>query len=189
MDAKWDQLPHVFLTSEQEWDPSILDHDHSDDGPWFDDDSDDDFGPASNLFDEFGNYHHRVLVQCSEYFQHVTDKSLMLWLINVSIIPSLDLVVKPSCMNCMIMTLLTGIFMMFLSMRLIIMGMTRVNLPLFPWDHAFPQPRHLITPNFDPSLAGFLLILSRRPLRILCSMPAFLWAPFSNDLSSRQTQL
>jgi hypothetical protein len=26
-DHEWDNLPHVILTSELEWDPSVLDHD------------------------------------------------------------------------------------------------------------------------------------------------------------------
>jgi hypothetical protein len=26
-DHEWDNLPHVILTSESEWDPSVLDHD------------------------------------------------------------------------------------------------------------------------------------------------------------------
>jgi hypothetical protein len=68
-DAKWDMLPHVFLTSELEWDPSVLDHDHLDDDQWFDALSDIESNPNTNLFDEFGDYHHRIVVQCAEYLQ------------------------------------------------------------------------------------------------------------------------
>jgi hypothetical protein len=28
-DAEWDTLPHVFLNAEQEWDPSVLDHEYN----------------------------------------------------------------------------------------------------------------------------------------------------------------
>ena len=71
-DEEWDNLPHVFLTSETEWDPSILDHEHEDD-QWFDAINDLESDPTVNLFDEFGNYHHRVIAQCAEYFQHNTE--------------------------------------------------------------------------------------------------------------------
>ncbi len=54
-DHEWDSLPHVFLTSELDWDPSVLDHSHEDE-QWFDAVSDLEADPTTNLFDEFGNY-------------------------------------------------------------------------------------------------------------------------------------
>ena len=35
MDQKWDELPHVILMSDQDWDPSVLDHSFDDDDDWF----------------------------------------------------------------------------------------------------------------------------------------------------------
>ena len=40
-DKEWDTLPHVTLTSEVEWDPSVLDLDIDDDKEWYDTISDD----------------------------------------------------------------------------------------------------------------------------------------------------
>ena len=57
---EWDTLPHVFLTSELDWDPSVLDHDLTDDKQWYDAITDLETDPTTNLFDEFGNYRHRV---------------------------------------------------------------------------------------------------------------------------------
>jgi hypothetical protein len=63
MDKEWDNLPHVFLTAENRWDPSVLDHDFQGDEQWFDAISDLETDPYTILFDQFGNYHHRVIVQ------------------------------------------------------------------------------------------------------------------------------
>ena len=35
-DKEWDDLPHVFFTSELEWDPAVLDHAITDDEQWYD---------------------------------------------------------------------------------------------------------------------------------------------------------
>jgi hypothetical protein len=62
-DHEWDNLPHVILTSEIEWDPSVLDHDMKEDEQW---------GEVPELessFDEFGDYKHRIIVQHLAYFQ------------------------------------------------------------------------------------------------------------------------
>jgi hypothetical protein len=36
MDKEWEDLPHVFLTAENRWDPSVMDHDFQGDEQWFD---------------------------------------------------------------------------------------------------------------------------------------------------------
>ena len=61
-DYEWNNLPHVFLTSEKEWDPSVLDHEFPDDEQWGDVPS------IASPFDEYGDYKHRVLVQHLDYF-------------------------------------------------------------------------------------------------------------------------
>lgn len=68
-DAEWDSLPHVFLTGETDWDPSVLDHNPEDDEQWADALDTLEADPTTNLFDEFGNYRKRVIIQHSEYFQ------------------------------------------------------------------------------------------------------------------------
>ena len=65
-DQEWDTLPHVFLTSERNWDPSVLDHTITDDEQWYDAVTELEADPNTNLFDELGNYRHRVTVQHAE---------------------------------------------------------------------------------------------------------------------------
>ena len=62
-DAEWDSLPHVVWTGDSDWDPTVLDHHLDDDEHWFDAISDLEAHPFTNLFDEFGNYRNRVIVQ------------------------------------------------------------------------------------------------------------------------------
>ncbi len=64
-DKEWESLPHVFLTSDNNWDPSILDLNIDDDELWFDSISDDHEYPISHRYDEYGNYRNRVEVQSS----------------------------------------------------------------------------------------------------------------------------
>ena len=35
-DTKWDNLPHVILTADTDWDPSVIDHKLEDGEEWFD---------------------------------------------------------------------------------------------------------------------------------------------------------
>jgi len=35
-DAEWDELPHVTITHEADWDPEVLNNELSDDQDWFD---------------------------------------------------------------------------------------------------------------------------------------------------------
>ena len=35
-DKEWDDLPHVIITHNDIWDPSILDHEQPDDKNWYD---------------------------------------------------------------------------------------------------------------------------------------------------------
>ena len=60
---EWTDLPHVMLTSEEDWDPSTLDLDITDDEDWFDAISDNHEYMINSSFDEFGDYRKRVEVQ------------------------------------------------------------------------------------------------------------------------------
>jgi hypothetical protein len=61
-DHEYETLPHVFLTSEVEWDPTVLDHEFTDESQWGED------NPAivdlisASAYDEFGLYGHRFEV-------------------------------------------------------------------------------------------------------------------------------
>jgi hypothetical protein len=56
-------LPHVILTSELEWDPSVLDHEFKEDEQWAE-------APTINTqFDEVGDYKHRVVLHHNSYFE------------------------------------------------------------------------------------------------------------------------
>ena len=75
-DKEWDDLPHVFMTGETQWDPSVLDHDPEEHMDWEQDLADLEANPHTNLFDQFGNYRQRVTVQYASYLQHTTDDEL-----------------------------------------------------------------------------------------------------------------
>ena len=75
-DKEWDDLPHVFLTSETQWDPSILDFDPEEQMDWEHDLADIEANPHTNLFDQFGNYRQRITVQYASYLQHATTDEL-----------------------------------------------------------------------------------------------------------------
>jgi hypothetical protein len=60
-DHEWDNLPHVILTSEIEWDPSVLDYDMKEDEQWGE------FPELKSSFDEFGDYKHQAIIQHLEY--------------------------------------------------------------------------------------------------------------------------
>ena len=73
-DEEFDSLPHVFLTGESTWDPSLMDGNALDDEHWSDalDGLDD---PNSQRFDEFGNYRQRVLVHHAAYFHRYCSEA------------------------------------------------------------------------------------------------------------------
>ncbi len=63
-DAEWDTLPHVFMTSDIDWDPSVLDNIIDDeDVRWYDAVSTEAESPPQPTFNEFGDYRFRVNVQ------------------------------------------------------------------------------------------------------------------------------
>ena len=57
-DQEWEELPHVHLMHEYNWDPSVLDHEQSDDQEGYDQ------HPSMLLlipkFDEQGDIHHCI---------------------------------------------------------------------------------------------------------------------------------
>jgi hypothetical protein len=55
-DAEWDVLPHVILTGDIDWNPSVLDHDLADDEQWYDAMSDFPEALRGSPFDAEGNY-------------------------------------------------------------------------------------------------------------------------------------
>ena len=55
-DKEWDKLPHVIVTADTNWDPSIFDHNIDNIEEWFDALPDLCNDPTSSLFDEFGDY-------------------------------------------------------------------------------------------------------------------------------------
>jgi hypothetical protein len=62
-DHEWDSLPHIMLTLEVEWDPSVLDHDFKEDYQYGE------VPEMESSFDNVGDYKHQVIVQHLEYCQ------------------------------------------------------------------------------------------------------------------------
>ena len=62
IDNEWDDLPHIILTSDTDWNPSILDNTIDDNEEWFDALSDFPNDTPDSLFDLQGNYRHQHVV-------------------------------------------------------------------------------------------------------------------------------
>ena len=62
-DKEWDELPHIHITREEEWDPSIINHEQSDDQDWYDKQ------PSTPLlfplFDKHGDLCHHIEAHAS----------------------------------------------------------------------------------------------------------------------------
>jgi hypothetical protein len=58
-DEEWETLPHVIWTSDEEWDPTVLDHEITDDDAWYDAISDLQGSLMNSPFDEYGRYRKR----------------------------------------------------------------------------------------------------------------------------------
>jgi hypothetical protein len=95
-DKEWDTLPHVILTSDEDWDPTVLDHTLDDDDEWFDAVSDLQTDPTTNLFDEFGNYRKRTVVmkENDTFFDTITVANEV-----ASEMPNSDLIIDDCIMH------------------------------------------------------------------------------------------
>jgi hypothetical protein len=162
-DHEWDTLPHVVLTSDVDWDPTVLDHNLTANNLWFDAVTDLEANPFCTLFDEFGkNYHHRILVQGTEitpttddvFYDAVAAESL--GVLDPFILPDCDDAID-HCISVADPTTLSA-----------------TPMSLLPHTHeCIPQPIPTTRP-FVPILVGFLLMLSRPPSSILHSLLACL---------------
>ena len=61
-DAEWDNLPHVILTADIDWNPSILDHEQEDNEEWFNAMEDLPNLTPDPLFDEYGDYRNTHII-------------------------------------------------------------------------------------------------------------------------------
>ena len=77
-DEEWETLPHVIWTRDQDWDPSIFDHEFDlDNEDWYDAVSDLAEEPNRQLFDQFGNYRHRSPITVEEHFQDAVEEEFL----------------------------------------------------------------------------------------------------------------
>jgi len=82
-DEEWDSLLHVILTGDADWDPSVLDLDLDENEAWFDAITDLPPDKPPSAFDEFGDYHKRVVMQSHDVLyswdasQHITNACIM----------------------------------------------------------------------------------------------------------------
>jgi hypothetical protein len=67
-DHEYETLPHVFLTSEFEWDLTVLDHEFTDESQWGEDNPEIVDLISASAYDEFGPYRHCVEVNKHVYF-------------------------------------------------------------------------------------------------------------------------
>ena len=69
-DEEWENLPHIIITDELNWDPRILDSEPTEDEQWFDAQEIEENQPGSEFFDAIGDYRHRVSVQFASSLLH-----------------------------------------------------------------------------------------------------------------------
>jgi hypothetical protein len=58
-DQEWEELPHVLLTEDANWDPTYMDHEQGDDPAWYE--QQDDPPLLNSDFDLCGDYRHRIV--------------------------------------------------------------------------------------------------------------------------------
>lgn len=80
-DDEWSNLPHIHLTSEQDWDPTIIDGEPDED--WFDTVSET-ITDVSPSFDSFGDYRHRhvittAVIHANEHTHIFDTRELMIY--------------------------------------------------------------------------------------------------------------
>jgi hypothetical protein len=87
-DHEFDTLPHVSLTSELEWDPTILDHQYHDSSEWGDDAASAHGTLHNSRYNEFGHCRQRALVNhlllISAFSLHINRHLILL--LNVMLI-------------------------------------------------------------------------------------------------------
>ena len=76
-DDEWEQLPHVILTSDAEWDPTILDDEQEDDEEWFNAMEEIPEFKPDPLFDEYGDYCHIHLVTEAIMSDSIIENSII----------------------------------------------------------------------------------------------------------------
>ena len=81
-DTEWDSLPHVILTADMDWDPSVIDHELEDGENWFDAMQDLPDIKPNPLIDDAGDYKH---------LHHVTEAMIDSSILEPEIIDYQDL--------------------------------------------------------------------------------------------------
>jgi len=75
---EFDTLPHVVLTQDSTWDPTVLDFDIEDTvDHWHDALEEHELHPYHELFDEYGNYKRRVTAQFSQTIMRLLNIDLL----------------------------------------------------------------------------------------------------------------
>ena len=96
-DKEWDTLPHVTLTADHDWDPSVLDYEMEDNDEWFNAMEDLPTLSPDPYFDEFGDYRHIHLVTEAIQCDSIMDNSILND--TTSIFQAYEHVVKPRAID------------------------------------------------------------------------------------------
>jgi hypothetical protein len=75
-DQEWEELPHVLLTEDTNWDPTHMDHEQGDDPAWYE--QQDDPPLLNSDFDLCGDYHHRIVYKSDLTFDMYTPTGRIL---------------------------------------------------------------------------------------------------------------
>ena len=75
-DNEWDSLPHIILTSDVNWDPTVMDNDLDDSDEWFESQSDNIKDTVDPIFDEVGNFRHCTIINECDMATLIEDEYL-----------------------------------------------------------------------------------------------------------------
>ena len=149
----------IPVSSDLDWDPTILDHTLDDDEHWYDAICDMDEPPYDSPFDSEGNYHGRVIAQTSTLPCMTVD----------SIDMPLGITKNSSSVDTTDPLLIANIDAM-LKLTMLYTLCTQLRLLLLPHHPIWLQIRTLTLKHCIPILAGYLLTWLRRLLPTLLNM-------------------
>ena len=76
-DQEWELLPHVIMSADTDWDPSILDYEQDEVEEWFNAMEDLPKLPPDPLFDEYGDYRHTHIVTQAIMTDPILEKAVI----------------------------------------------------------------------------------------------------------------
>jgi hypothetical protein len=188
-DQEWEELPHVLLTEDANWDPTHMDHEQGDNPAWYE--QQDDPPLLNSDFDLCGDYHHRIVYKSDLTSDTYTPTGRILVHENDVFFdtPGDLLMLTPT--STMTLTLILRRLPTIVSSGLMLIAMSAVRMQILmqilvqvTMDHARYQRHHVIMMPFVLVSPGFQPTSSRRLSRSPPSMQGCPSIPSFANISS-----